>query len=401
MHLNYLAFAIPLFVGFMLLEYFLSVKRNMGTFNFKEVVANLNVGIAERLCDLFTTGLFFFFFSWIHRNFAIADIKPELLTWVLLFVLTDLVWYWYHRVGHKVNLFWSFHVVHHQSDDFNFTVAARITVFQAAARCLFWSILPLVGFPPEMITLLLLVHGTYPFFTHTQLVGRLGVLEYLFVTPSHHRVHHSSNPCYLDKNFGDVLIIWDKIFGTFAKENEVPVYGITKPLNSHSFLWQHFHFFLEMMTAFKRSKGLRKKLKCLLGKPDEIDPRIREHLERKLSIGVKENQLSETLGGYIMVKTFISLTVLFCIILLEHYLSNTQIFILAVYLILSVITTGAMLEQRRWIFHLEFFRGIALGAYLLVTFPYFNLGVLLTLILILFTSFYKSIERRYYNYLHI
>jgi alkylglycerol monooxygenase len=175
MHFNYLALAVPFFTGLMYLEYYLSVKRNKaGNFNFNEAVANINIGIAERLSDLFTTGLFYFFFVWIYKNFSLVEITPGPLTWLLLFLATDFAWYWYHRFGHEVNLFWSVHVVHHQSDDFNFTVSARITVFQAAARCLFWAILPLLGFPPGMITVLLLIHGTYPFFTHTQLVGKLG-----------------------------------------------------------------------------------------------------------------------------------------------------------------------------------------------------------------------------------
>src|SRR5690606_36560413 len=108
-------------------------KKN---FQFHEVVANLNVGIAERLSDLFTTGLFYFFFAYLYREFAIFDIQPTIWTWIGLFLLTDLLWYWYHRFGHEVNIFWGVHVVHHQSDDFNFTVAARITVLQAAARSL-------------------------------------------------------------------------------------------------------------------------------------------------------------------------------------------------------------------------------------------------------------------------
>ena len=237
MHLNYLAFGVPLFTGLMLLEYYWSKKRQRkGIFRFHETVANLNVGIAERLSDLFVAGVFYFLFDWLNKHVALFSIRSGPVTWIFLFLLTDLLWYWYHRFGHEINLFWGAHVVHHQSEDFNYSVSARITVFQAAARCLFWSVLPLIGFPAEMITVFLLVHGTYPFFTHTQMIGRLGWLEYVLVTPSHHRVHHSSNPQYLDKNYGDVLIIWDKLFGTFAGEEETPVYGLTKPLGSSSFL---------------------------------------------------------------------------------------------------------------------------------------------------------------------
>lgn len=175
MQLNYLALAVPFFTGLMYLEYYVSKKRGLQeNFHLNESVANINVGIGERLADVFTTGLFYFFFTWLNKNFGLFDINPGIITWVLLFLFTDLMWYWYHRFGHQVNLFWAVHVVHHQSEDYNFTTSARITVFQAVARCLFWSVLPLIGFPAEMITVLLLIHGTYPFFTHTQLVGKLG-----------------------------------------------------------------------------------------------------------------------------------------------------------------------------------------------------------------------------------
>src|SRR5690606_24221268 len=113
---------------------------------FNEAIANINVGIAERLSDILTTGLFYFFFCWIYEHFALFQIKENVFTWVFLFLMTDLMWYWYHRFGHEVNIFWGVHVVHHQSEDFNYTVSARITVFQAAARCLFWAVLPLIGF---------------------------------------------------------------------------------------------------------------------------------------------------------------------------------------------------------------------------------------------------------------
>ena len=401
MHLNYLAFAVPLFTGLMLLEYYLSRRKAAGrNFDFRETIANLNVGIAERLSDLFMAGVFYFFFTWIHRNFAIFSIHPGPWTWVLLFLFTDLLWYWYHRAGHEVSLFWSAHVVHHQSADFNYTVSARITVFQAAARCLFWSILPLIGFPPEMITIFLLIHGAYPFFTHTQLVGKLGWLEYILVTPSHHRVHHSSNPEYLDKNYGDMLIIWDKIFGTFAEEKEQPVYGLTKPLDSHSFLWQHFHFMLEMGISVIRAKGLRNKTLILFGRPDRVDARIRPVLERKLSFRREDRPFSPSLVIYIKIQTVLTLAVLFLVILFQHHLSGIQISILSLFIFLSVVTSGAMLEQRQWIFHLEFARFNLLIILLWMTWPNALLGVILVGLAAMILAFYKTIGKEYYNYLY-
>lgn len=206
MHYNWLALAVPLFLFFMGLEYLVAKWQKKNYFRFNNSVANLNVGIAERLLDSFTVGVFYFVYDYLHRHYALLDIRANAWGWIGLFIATDFVWYWYHRLAHEINLFWAVHVVHHQSEDFNYTVSARITVFQAIVRTGFWSILPIIGFPAEMITTVLLLHGLYPFFIHTRTVGKLGWLEYVFVTPSHHRVHHASNPEYLDKNYGDVLI---------------------------------------------------------------------------------------------------------------------------------------------------------------------------------------------------
>lgn len=399
MKLDLIAFAIPFFVFFMLLEYYISKRKNKNIHQFNESVANINVGIVERITDLLTTGSFFFVFTWLSQNFSIFTIESNWITWVLLFLATDLVWYWYHRFGHEINLFWAAHIVHHQSDDFNYTAAARITVIQAVARGLFWSILPIIGFPAEMIVVLLLIHGTYPFFTHTQLVGKLGWLEYIIVTPSHHRVHHSSNPEYLDKNYGDMLIIWDKMFGTFTEEKTEPKYGLTKSLGSHSFLWQHFHYFLELIVALRLAKTFKEKLKVIFGSPDDHDPRIRTLLERKLSQKVTHIQYTEKLIRAIQVKTITTIIVLFVTILFSKNISQPNLLLLTTFIVLSVIVTGAMLEQKRWIFHLEFARFSILCFIFNETVMTIYVNTLILIIYALALLFYKTINTSYQRFL--
>jgi alkylglycerol monooxygenase len=399
MKLNYIAFAVPFFAFFMLLEYYISKIKNRKVHQINESVANLNVGIAERITDLLTTGTFFFVFTWLNTNFSIFSIESSATTWILLFLVTDLLWYWYHRFGHTVNLFWATHIVHHQSDDFNYTVAARITVFQAIARGLFWCVLPIIGFKAEMITVLLLIHGTYPFFTHTQLVGKLGWLEYIIVTPSHHRVHHSSNPEYLDKNYGDMLIVWDKIFGTYVEETTEPKYGLTKSLDSYSFLWQHFHYVLELVVAFRMAKTFRDKLKVIFGGPNDIDQRIRLLLERKFSKKAVDVQYSNKLLNAIMVKTIVTLVVLFFTILFSEYIVPSNLFLLAGFIILSVIVTGAMLEQKKWIFHLEFLRISIIGYVGVSAFSNPFLLFVTALLGIIGVLFYETIHLKYQEFL--
>lgn len=395
-----MALAVPFFLSFMFLEYYISKKKNKKTHQFNESIANINVGIVERISDLLTTGSFFFIFSWLNAHFSLFKIESNWFTWILLFLATDLIWYWYHRFGHEVNLFWAAHIVHHQSEDFNYTAAARITVIQAIARGLFWSILPIMGFPAHMITILLLIHGTYPFFTHTQLIGKLGWLEYIIVTPTHHGVHHSSNPEYLDKNYGDMLIIWDKIFGTYAMQTVTPKYGLTSSLNSHSFLWQHFHYFLELALAVRLAKSFKEKIKIIFGSPANFDPRIRVVLERKLSQKVTQIGYTSKLIRAIKMKTITTVLVLFITILFSKTITSGYLFLLTIFIILSVIITGAMLEQKRWIFHLEFLRFsiVCLGLYL--SFPTLYLTALVIALIVLIVFFYKSIALKYQHFLY-
>lgn len=395
-----LALAIPFFLFFMGLEYYYSKKKGKNFFQFAESIANINVGIAERLTDIFTVIPFYYFFKYIHEHYAIFDIKENWIAWVLLFLLTDLVWYWYHRLAHEINILWAAHIVHHQSEDFNYTVSARITIFQAAIRSLFWGILPLMGFSAEMITTFLLIHGLYPFFIHTQTIGKLGWIEYIFVTPSHHRVHHSSNPQYLDKNYGDVLIIWDKIFGTFTEEKEKPVYGLTKPLNSHSFLWQHFHYPLELMLAMKKTKGFIPKMKILFGRPDSVNPDLRNILERFF---LKRNTAylpTVAHKRYIVIQTTFSLTCLFCLIFFYEQFPLLECIFISLFILVSLVNTGAMLEQRSWIFYLEFSRISLVLVYIWILSPHLATSISVISISALLLYYFRPMERQYKRLLY-
>jgi alkylglycerol monooxygenase len=206
-HYNYLAFAMPAFFLFVFLEYkAVQRQKRPELFSYESSISNISIGIAERLLNLFVAGTFYSLYYWIYEHYAIFTIPNHWLIWIGLILATDFVWYWYHRLGHEVNIFWAAHIVHHHSEEFNFTAAARITTIQAIIRTGFWCLLPLFGFHPDMVITMLLVHGAYSFFTHTQAIGRIKWLEYVFITPSLHGVHHASDEKYLDKNFGDMFV---------------------------------------------------------------------------------------------------------------------------------------------------------------------------------------------------
>lgn len=369
MHLNFLAWVVPLILGFIAIEYYVARRQGKAYFKFANSISNLNVGIAERLSDVFVTSAFYYVYDYLYQHYAFFKIPETWYNWLFLLLLTDFIWYWYHRFGHEINLLWGLHIVHHQSPEFNYTASVRITVFQAAARTCFWAILPIIGFSAPMITSILIVHGLYPFFVHTRVIGKLGWLEYVFVTPSHHRVHHASNEQYLDKNYGDVLIIWDKLFGTFTEEKEEPVYGLTKPLDSYSFLWQHFHFLLEIGYSMYRAKSIREKFRILFGKPDLIDPKIRPLLERKFRIQNRANDLPNRLNRYVLFQIVCTMCILFVFILLEHYFDWIAKTLVSGLILTTIINCGAILEQRRWIFQVELLRSMVLGIAVLAYFP--------------------------------
>jgi len=380
----------------MILEFLVARRKGKPYFHFAESISNLNIGIAERLADVFITGTFYFVYDYLYNHFAILKIEPTVINWVILVLCTDLVYYWYHRFGHEVNLLWSLHIVHHQSEDYNYTTSVRVTVFQAIARTCFWSVLPIIGFPAHMITIMLLVHGLYPFFVHTQLIGKLGWLEYIFVTPSHHRVHHGSNPQYLDKNYGDIFIFWDKIFGTFTEEEETPVYGLTKQLGNYGFLWQHFHYWMELSVAMKRANGLRAKLQILFGKPDMVDPSIRPALERKFNINPSSGSyLLQERNRYVLWQIIATLLVLFIFILLEHMFGLPIKIIFAGLILTTLINCGAMLERRPWAFHIELIRLIFLGMGLALFLPPMQTLLVFSIISGTIILYFKTLQDYY------
>lgn len=396
--LNYLAFIVPVFFIFLLLEYQLAKrKKKEHYFKHESSVANVSIGIAERLINLFVTAGFYQAFDWIYTNYAIIHIPSSWWVWIILMLATDFLWYWYHRLGHEINFLWAAHIVHHQSEEFNLTVSARITTLQALIRNIFYAVLPLIGFHPVMVFTILLVHGAYSFFTHTQLVGKLGWLEHILITPSLHGVHHASDEKYLDKNYGDVFTFWDKLFGTFQLEEEKPNYGLTHPLKSYSFLWQHFHYYLELMEACSRVKGPRQKCRIIFGSPTTLDQDIRPALEKRfLMQGRKGNHQFK-------IKNYLNAQVVFSILLLTGFtawfpiLDTVDKLFIAVTILLTLINCGALMEQRKYIYELECMRIILLLSYALGKAGIFEWIILPAVVMLLMEQYFQ-LSKLYYRY---
>jgi len=365
-NISFLAFAMPAFFIFVWLEYKIAQKKKRPEiFNYESSVSNISIGLAERLINLFIAGSFYQAFYFIYDNYRYLEIPNNFFIWIGLLLATDFVWYWYHRMGHEINFFWAAHIVHHHSEEFNFTAAARITTFQAIIRTGFWCILPFIGFHPKMVITMLIVHGAYSFFTHTQIIGKIKWLEYIFVTPSIHGVHHASDEKYLDKNYGDMFTFWDRIFGTFQEEEEKPKYGLTHPLKSYSFLWQHFHYYFEIFELWKRSKGFNAKWNAVFGSPATMDQDIRPMLERRFLQDKTERKHRLKFKNYL----YIQLGIVTLLLTIFTYNFETvgfydKLFVLS-FILITLINCGALLEQRKWIYYLEYFRLFIICTYLL------------------------------------
>lgn len=257
------------------LEILYQRKYQIKLYNLADSIVNAACGISERTFSIFLDSALFVVFSFLYQHVAVWKIPNTLANWFLLLVVMDFVWYWYHRWGHVTRFLWAIHSLHHQSEEYNISVGFRISIFQTIMRSAFWMVLPVLGFTPEAIFSVLVFHGVYQLPLHTRVIPRLGFLEYILVTPSTHRVHHGVNEQYLDKNYGGVFVIWDLMFGTYARETEPVEFGITEKTGRLDFIRAHWHGFIQAFDALKFGKGITGKIARFFGKPGGDDiPKI-------------------------------------------------------------------------------------------------------------------------------
>ncbi len=263
--LNINTIATPLLIALTLVE-LLMAFLNMETTRLKDMLANICLGLLVILTGFFMKALALTFYSMIY---SIAFIKPasSVLLWIVAFFLCDLVLYAYHSLGHKTRLLWAAHVAHHSSLHYNVSVGFRINFIHLFYRFLFWAPLCLIGITPEMILLIESITAIWNFLIHTEKIKKLGFLDKIFNTPSNHRVHHASNPEYIDKNLGGILIIYDRLFSTYAKETIPPVYGITHNIHTHNPGEVLIHEYRNVFNQVSKIKGVKNKIRYLFSKP--------------------------------------------------------------------------------------------------------------------------------------
>ena len=262
-YITTLNFAIPFFITLIAIEIFFSKVYNKDyVIRSMDTLSSLCSGLTNIVKDVLGLTIIIVSYSYMVDNLAIFNIESSLLVYVIAFIGIDFAGYWVHRINHSINYFWNHHIIHHSSEEFNLACALRQSISNFFSISFIFLIpTALIGVPAEVVGVLAPLHLFAQYWYHTRLIGKLGFLEYIIVTPSHHRVHHAINKEYLDKNLSQVFIIWDKLFGTFQEELDdvPPVYGVKRPLRSWNPIKINFsHLFLLIRDAWRTTNFIDK-----------------------------------------------------------------------------------------------------------------------------------------------
>ncbi|MBK8818163.1 MAG: sterol desaturase family protein [Saprospiraceae bacterium] len=259
-----LLYAIPFFVLLIAIEHFVALYKRENINHLFDVISSLSSGISNVVKDILGLSIVIISYSYMVEHWSVMTIQNHWLLYILAFIGIDFAGYWSHRFSHEINIFWNRHIIHHSSEEFNLSCALRQSVSEIfAVFTILFLPLALLGIPKEIIGIIAPLHLFAQFWYHTRLIGKMGWLEHIIVTPSHHRVHHAINPEYMDKNYGQLFIFWDKWFGTFQeeKENIAPVYGVTRAVKTWNPWIINFKHLWLLVLDFFRTNSFRDKIR--------------------------------------------------------------------------------------------------------------------------------------------
>jgi alkylglycerol monooxygenase len=270
MYERVMLWATPAFIVLMLFECLVARLRRVGEYRLADAVTSVSLGALSTYVGVFARLLSFGIYVLVYREARLTTLDAGAWpVWLAALLMYDFLYYWYHRLGHEVNILWAAHVVHHQSEEYNLSTALRQTSSSYLLSWIFYLPMALVGIPPELFLVVSLVDLLYQFWIHTEQIGSLGVYDRIFASPSNHRVHHAVNDVYVDRNYGGILIVWDRLFGTFQPElAAVPcVYGTRDPLRSWNPLWANLHTYAALLRDSFHARTWADKLRVFVRKP--------------------------------------------------------------------------------------------------------------------------------------
>ena len=270
MRMSLIALAVPFFLLALLMELAVDRWRGTGYYRSNDAINSLSAGILSETTGYFTKIVQYTIWGLVLSNLALFEMQrgwfdasaSGIALWILAAVLWDFCYYWNHRLGHEISVLWAAHAVHHQSEEYNLSTALRQSSSGFIFGWIFYVPLFLIGFPADVLITVAAINLIYQFWVHTQQIRRLGVLDRIFVTPSNHRVHHAQNTPYIDKNYGGIFVLWDRLFGTFAEErdDEPVVFGVRKALANWNPIWANFQVYDYLLFDAKHTRRWRDKL---------------------------------------------------------------------------------------------------------------------------------------------
>eukprot|EP00761_Pharyngomonas_kirbyi_P014528 gb/GECH01014558.1/.p1 GENE.gb/GECH01014558.1/~~gb/GECH01014558.1/.p1 ORF type:complete len:428 (+),score=75.31 gb/GECH01014558.1/:1-1284(+) len=357
-------FALPIWLCLIFWEVGRSLSKKDGNVRFNDAIASLSCGLVSRIPRYFLAHVLTAPYQYINENYRVTDLfsQHNLITAILIILTTDLCYYWAHRLSHMINFAWGGHVVHHSSEEYNFTTALRQSFFEPIVTTPVYFVAALF-FPFEHFSFYSELNTIFQFFVHTKYVRKLwGPIEFILNTPSHHRCHHGRNPIYIDKNFGGMFIIWDRIFGTYEEEEEEPVFGIVTPLDSWNPLWASVHHLVHVFNTAIEAPGFTNKIKVFTSSPafnpfgPDFDlPPVRADKVRKY-----DTRIPPVLKSYILVHFLLAFAS--SVFLAVHPDMKTLPMIgFAAYLLFTLQSIGMMLDLKRYSLRVELIRNLSIG----------------------------------------
>ena len=385
---------IPIFIILIVLEIIVAKKMKIKINNPVDIISSLSSGITNIAKDGLKFGVLIISYSWLVKHITILKIEPIWLAIIIAFIVQDFSGYWLHRMNHRINIFWNRHIIHHSSEEFNLSCALRqeiSTIVRFGA--IFMLPAALLGISPTIFAVLGPIHLFMQFWYHTRLINKMGLLETIFVTPSHHRVHHAINTKYMDKNYGQILIIWDKFFGTFQPElkEEKPVYGIIRPANTWNPIIINYKHFWQLLKDAYYTKTWKDKLRIWFmptgWRPKDVEALfpIKSIRDSKSQIKYQTNN-SRKLILWSFFQLFISGSLMLLMFSIASKISNITLFCLAFFLILNVFSYTSMLDGRKKISIITDLIKLAFILYIILT-QNFNSDIFFGTYFIIFSYF--------------
>ena len=365
--------ATPVFFLLIFIELAVGLLRRRNTYRLNDAINSISLGVLSQVSGVFMQVLRIGIYAWLASRIALFKLPADSLwVWLSGLLLYDLCYYWLHRYGHEVNVLWAAHVVHHQSEDYNLSTALRQTSSGYLLGWIFYVPLAILGYPVEVFAALALIDLLYQFWVHTQQIGKLGWLDRVLVTPSNHRVHHGVNDIYLDKNYGGILILWDRLFGTFIEERDQDpvVYGTRSPLRSWNPIWANFEVYKVLWLDSWRTRNLGDKLRVWFAAPGWRPADVAEKWPSApfdIARSLYHPQLSRAAQVYCLLQFIILLLVTTHFLAAQVAMPWPQGLAYAIWLVAGLWILGGLMEMRPRYIALEALRlaatsaGVAIG----------------------------------------